>query len=116
VGISAEDLPRLFDRYFQAQRARQRRSGLELGLFSTKGLVEAHGADADRRERAGAGQRLSRLVAGGAGRGGGAAGGGAGFVGGGGAVVLLAGLALEVLRGLRGGFAPSARASPLEWL
>jgi signal transduction histidine kinase len=42
-GISNEDLPRLFDRYFQTQRARARRRGLGLGLFITKGLVEAHG-------------------------------------------------------------------------
>ena len=42
-GISPEELPRLFDRYFQAQRARAKRRGLGLGLFITKGLVEAHG-------------------------------------------------------------------------
>jgi signal transduction histidine kinase/GAF domain-containing protein len=42
-GISPEELPRLFDRYFQTQRARAKRRGLGLGLFITKGLVEAHG-------------------------------------------------------------------------
>jgi signal transduction histidine kinase len=42
-GLSPEELPRLFDRYFQTQRARAKRSGLGLGLFITKGLVEAHG-------------------------------------------------------------------------
>jgi signal transduction histidine kinase len=42
-GISPEELPRLFDRYFQTQRARARRRGLGLGLFIAKGLVEAHG-------------------------------------------------------------------------
>jgi signal transduction histidine kinase len=41
--MSPEELPRLFDRYFQTQRARAKRSGLGLGLFITKGLVEAHG-------------------------------------------------------------------------
>ena len=41
-GIAPEDLPRLFDRYFQAQRARAKRRGLGLGLFIAKGLVEAH--------------------------------------------------------------------------
>jgi len=42
-GIPPEELPRLFDRYFQAQRARAKRRGLGLGLFIAKGLVEAHG-------------------------------------------------------------------------
>jgi signal transduction histidine kinase len=42
-GISPEELPRLFDRYFQTQRARAKRRGLGLGLFIAKGLVEAHG-------------------------------------------------------------------------
>ena len=43
VGIAPEELPRLFDRYFQTQRARSQRRGLGLGLFIAKGLVEAHG-------------------------------------------------------------------------
>jgi signal transduction histidine kinase len=42
-GISPEELPRLFDRYFQTQRVRAKRRGLGLGLFIAKGLVEAHG-------------------------------------------------------------------------
>jgi PAS domain S-box-containing protein len=43
AGIAREDLPRLFDRYFQTKRAREKKSGIGLGLFITKGLVEAHG-------------------------------------------------------------------------
>lgn len=43
VGIEPEDVPRLFDRYFQSRRAREKRTGLGLGLYITKGLVEAHG-------------------------------------------------------------------------
>jgi signal transduction histidine kinase len=42
-GITPEDLPKLFDRFFQAARARQRNQGYGLGLYITKGLVEAHG-------------------------------------------------------------------------
>ena len=40
-GIPAEDVPRLFDRFWQAQQAR--RAGAGLGLYITTGIVEAHG-------------------------------------------------------------------------
>jgi signal transduction histidine kinase len=43
AGIAPEDLPRLFDRFYQAARARAQKSGLGLGLYIAKGLVEAHG-------------------------------------------------------------------------
>src|SRR5262245_30426298 len=42
-GIPADEIPRLFDRFFQARRAREKKSGLGLGLYITKGLVDAHG-------------------------------------------------------------------------
>jgi PAS domain S-box-containing protein len=42
-GIAPEEMPLLFDRFYQAQRARAMRKGLGLGLYITKGLVEAHG-------------------------------------------------------------------------
>ncbi|MGC4116669.1 MAG: HAMP domain-containing sensor histidine kinase [Myxococcales bacterium] len=42
-GIAPEDLPRLFDRYYQTARARKQRSGLGLGLYIAKGVAEAHG-------------------------------------------------------------------------
>jgi signal transduction histidine kinase len=41
VGIPAESLPRVFDRFWQAKRTE--RSGAGLGLPICKGLVEAHG-------------------------------------------------------------------------
>jgi signal transduction histidine kinase len=44
-GIDAEDLPQLFNRFYQTQRARERRSGLGLGLYIAKGLMEAHGGN-----------------------------------------------------------------------
>lgn len=54
-GISREELPRLFDRYFQTQRARAKRRGLGLGLFIAKGLVEAQGGTIDVESIAGKG-------------------------------------------------------------
>ncbi len=41
AGIAAEDLPRVFDRFWQAGRAK--RQGAGLGLAICKGIVEAHG-------------------------------------------------------------------------
>jgi len=43
AGIAADEIPKLFDRYFQAKRPRTKKSGLGIGLYITKGLVEAHG-------------------------------------------------------------------------
>lgn len=43
VGIPPQERPYLFDRVRQARRARARKSGLGVGLYITKGLVEAHG-------------------------------------------------------------------------
>jgi len=40
-GVAPEDLPHLFDRFWQARR--NRRQGTGLGLAIVKGLVEAHG-------------------------------------------------------------------------
>lgn len=42
-GIPQDEQARLFDRFYQAQRAREKKRGLGLGLYITKGLVEAHG-------------------------------------------------------------------------
>jgi PAS domain S-box-containing protein len=42
IGIAAEHLPHLFDRFWQVSRE-DRRRGLGLGLSIVKGLVEAHG-------------------------------------------------------------------------
>ncbi|HYW10043.1 MAG TPA: ATP-binding protein, partial [Longimicrobium sp.] len=41
VGIAAEHLPRLFDRFWQVKRGAK--GGLGLGLAISKGIVEAHG-------------------------------------------------------------------------
>ena len=43
IGISAEDLPRVFDRYWQSRRTN--RSGAGLGLAIARGIVRAHGGE-----------------------------------------------------------------------
>ena len=42
-GISSEDLPRVFGRFVRAKGARSGASGLGVGLYIAKGLIEAHG-------------------------------------------------------------------------
>lgn len=43
VGIASEDIPRLFDRFYQAENTKQEHQGLGLGLEICRGLVELHG-------------------------------------------------------------------------
>jgi len=42
-GIPAADLPRVFDRFYQVDKSRQRREGAGLGLAITQQIVAAHG-------------------------------------------------------------------------
>lgn len=42
-GIPEDELPHVFDRFFRGRAAKARRSGLGLGLYFTRRLVEAHG-------------------------------------------------------------------------
>lgn len=57
VGILPEDLPRVFDRFYQADPSRDRRTGTSgLGLSIVRALVEAHGGrvGAENRPEGGA--------------------------------------------------------------
>lgn len=58
-GIPREELPKLFDRFYQAKRARQKKTGLGLGLYITKGLVDAHGGRIHVQSSPGHGSRFS---------------------------------------------------------
>ena len=60
VGISAEDLPRVGNPFFQARAAYDRRhDGTGLGLSIVKGLVMLHGGTMDIASRLGEGTRVT---------------------------------------------------------
>lgn len=42
-GIAADDIPHLFERFYQSEHSQRKHEGLGLGLEITKGLVELHG-------------------------------------------------------------------------
>jgi len=56
AGVDGEDLPRLFEHFFRADRSRSRGTGgLGLGLTLCKRIVEAHGGAIEARDREGGG-------------------------------------------------------------
>lgn len=57
IGISAADLPNIFDRFWQVHRTR--RGGAGLGLAIAKGIVEAHGGSITVTSELGAGTTFS---------------------------------------------------------
>jgi signal transduction histidine kinase len=61
IGISAADLPYVFDRFWRADRARSssRGAGAGLGLAIARGLVEAHGGRIWAERRPGGGAQVS---------------------------------------------------------
>ena len=61
-GISAEDLPHVFDRYWQAKARRRERQGIGLGLVIVKGIVEAHAGNVNAESTPGQGSRFSFAI------------------------------------------------------
>ena len=56
IGVSEEDMPRVFDRFFRADKSRNRSAGgTGLGLPIAKEYVEAHGGSIDLRSQLGKG-------------------------------------------------------------
>ncbi len=57
AGIPPEDLPRIFERFYQVDKSRQHdpRSGMGLGLAITRQIVEAHGGAIQVASRVGVG-------------------------------------------------------------
>jgi two-component system, OmpR family, phosphate regulon sensor histidine kinase PhoR len=60
IGIPAEDVPRIFERFFQVDNTATRRfGGTGMGLALVKRVVEAHGAEVDVETSLGSGTRMA---------------------------------------------------------
>ncbi|MBI1883815.1 MAG: HAMP domain-containing protein [Chlamydiae bacterium] len=55
VGIPEEDLPYIFDRFYQAHKARENHDGIGLGLSIAKSIVQAHKGDIQVKSHLGQG-------------------------------------------------------------
>lgn len=60
AGIPADELPRLFDRFWRAERSDLR--GIGLGLTISKGIAEAHGGSIEVQSRLGVGSTFALVL------------------------------------------------------
>ncbi len=61
-GIPAADLPRIFERFYQADKSRRRRSGVGLGLSIAREVVQRHGGEIKAESVLGVGSRFTVLL------------------------------------------------------
>jgi PAS domain S-box-containing protein len=54
-GIPSEDIPRLFDRYYQVLKGEKLSSGLGLGLYISKEIIKSHGGEIGVESKVGEG-------------------------------------------------------------
>jgi len=59
VGIPAEHLPHVFERFYRGEPARREADGAGLGLAIARWIVDAHGARIDIASAAGTGTRVT---------------------------------------------------------
>ncbi len=65
AGIDAADLPRIFERFYRADKARNLDAGESgLGLAITRSIVEAHGGEISVRSQLGKGTKFEVLLGG----------------------------------------------------
>jgi two-component system heavy metal sensor histidine kinase CusS len=61
AGIPAEDLPRVFDRFYRVDKSRSTHSGVGLGLAIVKGIAGLHGGRTEIRSEVGKGTSVAVL-------------------------------------------------------